>query len=244
MLTRTNYVLVHGARHGAWCWARLRETLIAQRDKRNVGEVVAPDLPGHGARKGEDLSRITLQDYVDTVVGEVTSRDLSNVVLVGHSLGGLTAPYVAARAAERIKRVVFLACAMPAEGDSMHDMWRKRGRPSPSVRQDGDWAGLTDEQRFRRMFCNDMEPRMADWMLKQLTPEPPKVFEEKVTRRDFVGRFPCTYVVHLYDQSVPVEEQRANAMLLGDPEMVDLKAGHDGMMTKPRDVARILLHYS
>ncbi|MFQ6117941.1 MAG: alpha/beta hydrolase, partial [Candidatus Bipolaricaulia bacterium] len=108
-----DYVLVHGAWQGAWGWARLKKSL-EERGQR----VLAVDLPGHGERIQADLAKIALQDYIDTVTEEIVKDDLHDVILVGHSLGGITVPYVAERIRERIKRLVFISCLLPDEGKS------------------------------------------------------------------------------------------------------------------------------
>src|SRR5690606_7323200 len=84
----SSFVLVHGGAHGAGCWDRLPPLLA--RDPR-VARVLAVDLPGHGRRlEAKPQAEITLDDYVDAVVGDVLGEDLADVVLVGHSLAGIT----------------------------------------------------------------------------------------------------------------------------------------------------------
>jgi pimeloyl-ACP methyl ester carboxylesterase len=82
--------------------------------------VVAIDLPGRGDRPG-DLSTIHVADFVDAVVDELESRDLHDVVLVGHSLAGLTIPQVAGRVPDRIRALVFVSCTVPRDGQTTYD---------------------------------------------------------------------------------------------------------------------------
>ncbi len=90
------FVLVHGAWHGAWCWAAVINQLEKLGDR-----AYAVDLPGHGMNQA-DRSKVTLQSYVDSVAEFIERHDLKNVVLAGHSLGGLTIPGVAAKIPARI----------------------------------------------------------------------------------------------------------------------------------------------
>jgi pimeloyl-ACP methyl ester carboxylesterase len=97
--------LVHGAWHGAWCWGRLVPPLVARGHR-----VVAVDLPCEDPDTGSS-------GYADVVCAALPPRD--DLVLVGHSLGGLTIPLVAAR--RPVRALVFLCAALPAFGESMEE---------------------------------------------------------------------------------------------------------------------------
>jgi pimeloyl-ACP methyl ester carboxylesterase len=86
-----NFVLVHGAWHGAWCWAGV----IAQLERAG-DRAYAVDLPAHGANR-LDPAKATRGLYVDSVMRFIEERNLHNVVLAGHSLGGMTIAGVAQR---------------------------------------------------------------------------------------------------------------------------------------------------
>jgi len=81
-------VLVHGGGLGKDCWNPMLPFLD--------GHVLAIDLPGRGDRPA-DLSKVGIADFVDAVVDDLESHDLHDVVLIGHSLAGITIPQVAAR---------------------------------------------------------------------------------------------------------------------------------------------------
>lgn len=102
----TTLVLVHGACHGSWCWEQLTPRLC----KRGY-EVVAPDLPCDDPSAG-------IEDYVDTVVSAIDPTD--DLVVVGHSLGALTIPVVAARI--EVSALVFLAGIIPLPGHALSDL--------------------------------------------------------------------------------------------------------------------------
>ena len=81
---------------------------------------LAVDLPGRGAHPA-DLTSLTIGDFVDSVVTDIEAADLHDVVLVGHSLAGLTIPGVAARPAGPVRRLVFVSCTVPRDGESTYD---------------------------------------------------------------------------------------------------------------------------
>ena len=106
------YVLVHGGGFGASCWDLLTPHL--------AGPVVAVDLPGRGKRPA-DLSTVTIADFVAAVVDEIVGNDLHDVVLVGHSLAGVTLPGVVGAVPDRLRHVVFVSAAIPADGTRVLD---------------------------------------------------------------------------------------------------------------------------
>ena len=79
----STFVLVHGAFHGAWCWYKVIAGLEAAGHR-----AIAPDLPGHGLDR-TPMETCTLDRYVSTVVAAIEAAE-EPVVLVGHSLGGVT----------------------------------------------------------------------------------------------------------------------------------------------------------
>lgn len=110
------FVLVHGAWHGAWCWARVLPAL------RAAGHTAhAVTLTGVGER-AHLLSRdITLGTHIGDVVNLTTCEELSGVVLVGHSYGGLVITGAADRLAGRaglLKHLVYIDAVVPHPGES------------------------------------------------------------------------------------------------------------------------------
>ena len=132
-VSKSAFVLVHGAWHGAWCYERIIPLLAA---KGHVA--IARDLPAHGlnasfpaayftrplnpATFGTEVSPVAatkLDDYVSSVlatIDEVRAMGFEKVILVGHSMGGVAITAVAERAPEKIAAVVYLTAFMPQSG--------------------------------------------------------------------------------------------------------------------------------
>ena len=231
------FVLVHGGAHGAWCWERMIPHLSH--------EAVAIDLPGRGERPAP-LEEITADDWADAVAGELAARDLRDVVLVGHSLAGITLPRVAERAADRIARLVFVSCTVPPEGEAVLDVLSPEVRPLAQRSQRNPVASALAEEVARPMFCNDMDEEEARSVLDQLVPEAWGPMLEPNRLAGLGLGIPATYVKLLQDQSIPPDLQDQMIRNIGAPdapdapEVVELDAGHDAMISKPRELAWIL----
>lgn len=225
------FVLVHGGAHGAWCWERVEPRLA--RDPR-VSAVLAVDLPGHGTRLAvKPQEDIALDDYVDAVVGDIERAGLTDVVLVGHSLAGITLPHVAARLPDRIRRVIYLSTTNPALGESVMD--ELLANPlSPTSR------GID----LTKAFCSDLDPETAAWLESRLGPEPPAPLETKVTRVAGPPEIPSTYILLEQDEVLPPAYQLEHAQRIGADEIVRLAAGHSAFASQPQALATLLLAYA
>ncbi len=107
------YVLVHGAWQGASTWAFVEEGL------RSKGhQVYVPTMSGAGIRQYELSPEITLETHVKDVLGGLEFEDLQDVILVGHSYGGMIITTVAEHAAERLSTLVYMDAFVPRDGQT------------------------------------------------------------------------------------------------------------------------------
>jgi pimeloyl-ACP methyl ester carboxylesterase len=112
-------VLVHGGAHAADCW-----DLTIDEIHRLAPEltVLAVDLPGRRGKPG-DLRTLTIADCVNSIVADIEDAGLDDVVIVGHSMAGLTVPGVVTKlAASRVREMILAAACVPGEGDAMVDV--------------------------------------------------------------------------------------------------------------------------
>jgi pimeloyl-ACP methyl ester carboxylesterase len=111
----TAFVLVHGAFHGGWCFRKLARLL-----EDNGHEVFTPTLTGLGERSHLlKMGSINLETHIRDVVNTLVWEDLTNVVLCGHSYGGMVISGVADLAPERIATLVYLDALVPQNGDTV-----------------------------------------------------------------------------------------------------------------------------
>src|SRR5713101_7587513 len=103
----STYILVHGAWHGAWCWQKVTPLLELAGHM-----VIAPDLPGHG-NDLTPLAAVTLASSVQCITDIIDAiPEKEEIILLGHSLGGMVISQGAEARAERIQRLVYLSALL------------------------------------------------------------------------------------------------------------------------------------
>jgi pimeloyl-ACP methyl ester carboxylesterase len=233
-------VLVHGGQHAADCW----EPTVAELRRRAPDvPVLAVDLPGRGSSPA-DLATVTVADWVDSVVRRIEAEGLNEVVLVGHSMAGLTVPGAVARlGAERVRRMILMAAAVPPQGSSILDTlsgplaWyagraARRGGPSSPM----------PRLLARMSFCNGMTPAQREFTLARRYGESTRVTAEPADRSALPREVPRTWILTLRDRAQSLATQRrAIAALGGVDEVVELDTCHDAMISAPAELAAILL---
>jgi pimeloyl-ACP methyl ester carboxylesterase len=111
------YVLVHGGGHGGWCYQPVARIL------RSKGHAVyAPSLTGLGDREHLLSPAVDLDMHITDIVKLLEFEDLRDVILVGHSYGGMVITGIADRATDRVGHIVFLDAATPKNGQSLVDV--------------------------------------------------------------------------------------------------------------------------
>ncbi len=233
------FVLVHGAMHGAWCWDEVAARLAAKGHR-----VVVPELPGHGRRAAE-VALASVDRYADAVVDAMAQAGVSRAVLVGHSMGGLVVAKAAERAVARIAHLVFLAAVVPPHGSSI--ALTNMSEPARAallalVRGRGDSTFAYPAETAWARWLGDLprrDPR-AIRALSLLTPQAARPFFERVDLRRFdTLTIPRTYIRCRRDAAVVPERAAAYAARLG-VRPLDLDAAHDPMLSRPDELVRLL----
>ncbi len=189
------------------------------------------DLPGHGARlEAKPQGEITLEDYIDSVVADILAADLEGIVLVGHSLAGITIPHVAARLPERMRRLVYLSTTNPELGRSVMD--EMQANPLSPISRGIDTTAA---------FCSDLDAATAAWLVGRLGPQPMGPMEAKTTRVAGPWSIPSTYVLLEEDEVLPPDYQLEHARRIGVDEVVRISAGHSVFASRPAQLAERLL---
>lgn len=204
-------------------------------------EVYTPTLTGLGEREHLLSPAVDLDTHVTDIVKILEFEDLRDVILVGHSYGGMVVTGVADRAADRIGHLAFLDAATPKNGQSLVDVAgpvilaaRKGGRMV-----DGMELVLYPGQD-PMSFYGVKDPEQVAWMKPKLTPHPWKCFEQKLVLENepAMRKIPQTHIVctsTLAHRDVPALEAAS------DGRVWDVETGHDLMISEPERVAELLL---
>ncbi|MBI3029302.1 MAG: alpha/beta fold hydrolase [Candidatus Rokubacteria bacterium] len=224
-MIKKEFVLVHGAAHGAWCWEE-----VAARLRARGHHVVAPELPGHG-RRAHERSRASVASYAAAVLDAMALEGVSRGIVVGHSMGGIVIPKVAEVAPARVAHLVFLAGVVLPDGGSMFEV-----HLSPSTRdlmaamaRGGGNGTIPFPAAFAwSRWMNDLPPGhpVVQAALPLLTPQPLRPFVERVDMKGFYAvSVPRTYIRCLKDVAVRPDRAAEYARCLG-VKPVDLDVAH------------------
>ena len=226
-------VLVHGSGMTSACWEPLLPFLQTP--------AIAVDLPGRG-RRPADLSQVGVKDFAAAVAEDIRSSGWDEVVLVGHSLAGLTLPRVPALVPGRIARLVFVSCALPPHGSSVVDALDPslQDYTRNEVLKGGGVTETLDPEMATALFCNDLSDDQTEWMLARMVPEAASVLLEPNDLSSLPKDLPRTWVRLLRDVAAPTETQDEYIKNLGGADVVDIDCGHMAMLSNPAALAAII----
>jgi pimeloyl-ACP methyl ester carboxylesterase len=234
----STYILVHGAFHGGWCYERVVPLLEA-----NGHIAIAVDLPGHGDNK-VPMADVTLDAYVDHVCAVVEAQP-EPVILVGHSLGGMTITQVSERLPENIAWVVYLTAVMPANGQSRGDLAKLETESVVSSNRipsaDGLSVTLPDEIIQPTFYgeCTDEDVAHAK---ERLVPQAVQIFQQPAeTTPERFGTVKRAYIECLRDNAIKIEMQRKMIELLPCDRVLTLDTDHSPFYSMPQELADALV---
>ena len=239
-MTLPALVLVHGGAHAADCWDLTVDEIHWLAPDLNV---LAVDLPGRRGKRG-DLSAVTIKDCVESVIADIEDAGLDDVVVCGHSLGGVTVPGVVAKlGTPRVLEMILAAAFLPPQGASVLDSlggplgWYARraagGRRSPVV---------MPRIAARLAFCNGMPTSQREFVLSRICGESIHLVTEKVDRSELPDDVSWTWILTRRDRSLSQRQQhRSIAALPGAGTVMPMDTCHDLMVSEPERLAKLLV---
>jgi pimeloyl-ACP methyl ester carboxylesterase len=226
----TTFALVHGAFCSASVWDLLRPELEARGHS-----VVTMDLPCDDPAAGSSA-------YADVVV-EALAGHPAPVVVVGHSLAGLTIPLVAAR--RPVSRLVFLSAFIPQPGRPFSDQYGEEGMFPPGdertgpVFHEGGMMTWPPERVIPGLFAPDVPPAIARPAAESLRPQSTTPHGEPCPLQAWPS-CPSSYILCTEDTAVGAEWARQAARERLHTEAIELPGGHMSMLSRPAELARAL----
>ncbi len=231
-----NVVLVHGAWHGGWCWVRLASLL-----RRAGHDVFTPTLTGLGERVHLASADVNLDTHIADIMGVLESEELGDVVLCGHSYGGMVITGVAERAAERIDTLVYLDAFVPEGGQSVFELMGPER--AGSIREQASRTG--DGWRIDPIPAEVFQVRDAGdaaWVDRRCVPQPIATFGQPIESAAAIGAIRRRVYIRADNDRVTAYAHCAeHAKSAADWDYHEIPAGHDVMVDEPEALADILL---
>lgn len=229
------FVIAHGAWSSGWAWKKMRPLL------RTAGhEIFTPSYTGLGERSHLATPDVSLETHIQDVVNVLFYEDLTDVILLGHSYGGMVATGVADRASERIRKVVYLDAFVPKDGQALNDL---TARP-PDVTPGTPTGGPPEAEGWLvppMPPSRDASPEDLAWVSARRGPQPHKTFSEPVRLSGAVDQLPRVYIKCTRINPGDVFEQFA-ARARSEPgwQYEEIDATHSPNVTAPAELAEIL----
>ncbi|HEY0844586.1 MAG TPA: alpha/beta hydrolase family protein [Noviherbaspirillum sp.] len=227
-----DFVLVHGAWHGAWCWKKILPDLWSAGHR-----AFAVTLTGTGERAHQLAAGIRLHTHIDDVAAVIEAEELQGAILVGHSYGGIVATGVADRLAERIAHLVYLDAVVPLPGES----WSSTH------------AAQTREQRRQAIAATGAIPPAdpalfgltgddAQWVARRQRPHPGGVYDDPLHfDAARVERLRRTFIDCTAPALATIAVMRERVRQQPGWQVLEIATGHDAMISAPDELLRHLL---
>jgi pimeloyl-ACP methyl ester carboxylesterase len=227
----TTFVLIHGASQGGWIWKFVAQHIAAQ------GHVVfTPTLDGCAERKAQVRAGITTESQADEIAGLLFFQDLSEVVLVGTSTGGMVMARAAELARERVHRVVFADALALLDGEALPDILQR-----PTAIDTEFTSGLSSEDFETRLFV-DLDPAVRRWAVERCVPQPIAVMRQAVRLERFWDQVWDAAVIWCRRSVNPPRSHLQRAATLLKARWYELDTGHYPMLSEPEALARLIMH--
>ena len=237
-----NFVLVHGAWHGAWCWRRVTEALIRAGHRAH-----AVTLTGLGERAHLLNPAITLETHITDVISAIVAEEMDDVVLAVHSYAGMLGTAVADRWPERLGHLVYVDSVVPQPGESWSSTHARSSREARMAA-----AAACPNFSFPPPDPSGFGLQGEDhaWVARRQTPHPGHTYQATL---DFdprrVAQVPRTFIncVQPPLPTIDVIRSRVTDPVFWDgawlpgSRLVTLTTGHDPMISVPETLTQLLI---
>jgi pimeloyl-ACP methyl ester carboxylesterase len=233
-----DFVLVHGAWHGAWCWRDVVPLLAAAGHRAH-----AVTLTGVGERVHLMSPAITLETFIADVVNAIEAEEMARPVLVVHSFAGMIGTALANRMPQRLSHLVYVDAVVPLPGESWSSTHAPATREARIAAAEGshDYSFPPPDPSVYGLAGAQHE-----WVKRRQVPHPGHTYTAALQfDPQRVARVARTFVDCRQPPlaTIDVSRQRArDPAFWGAPwKVVELATGHDPMVSAPHDLTRVLL---
>lgn len=232
----THFVLVHGGRHGGWAW---RDIVTRLSDLGHVAHT--PTLTEPGERSHLLRPDIGLETHVQDLVGVFEYGDLSDVVLVAHSYGGMPVAGAMEHLHDRVRSVVWLDAHLPREGESIFQLIgdERSAKMQAMADEDGEgWFVPTSDASWWGLE----DPEQIAWVNSKTTPQPIRTYTDRIGSTSRAWSHPGTTIECNPSRLPVIERDRQRQRAVDDPHFHHrmIEACHEPMLTHPDELTKLL----
>ena len=224
-------VLAHGAWSAAWAWKKMRPLMA-----RSGHSFFTPTYTGLGERAHLANPSIDLETHIEDVLGVLEFEDLRDVVLLGHSYGGMVATGVADRARARIAHLIYLDAFVPKDGESLFDLVPEEQRKWQQAS-----AAAGDGWRIApNPTPEDTSAEDQAWIANKRLPHPLKCMDTRLKLRNGPLTLPRSYIVATRNRHGPFGQFAALARTTPGWTCDEIDASHSPNVTAPEPLMALV----
>ncbi|HJV51304.1 MAG TPA: alpha/beta hydrolase family protein [Noviherbaspirillum sp.] len=227
-----DFVLVHGAWHGAWCWKKILPGLWTAGHR-----AFAVTLTGTGERAHQLAPGIALRTHIDDAAAVLEAEELRQAILVGHSYGGMVITGMADRMPDRIARLVYLDAVVPLPGES----WSST-HPAQTQAQRRQTIAATGSIPPADPGLFGLTGEDAQWVARRQTPHPGGVYDDPLQfDAARVAALARTFIDCNAPALATIAVMRERVRQQPGWQVREIATGHDAMVSAPEELLRLLL---
>ena len=240
------YVLVGGGWLGGWCWQR-----VARRLRGEGHEAYPVTLTGPGERVHLASPEVDLETHITDLVNLVEFEDLRDVVLLGHSYGGLVVTGAADKIPERISELVYLDTAPLPDGGSLIEKFppELRKRTEDRVRELGEgwkFPMPPPEELANMASLEGVDEDHLRLLYSRATPQPFGTYTQPLHLKNPAGEelpklgILCSFSLDQVKEMIASGNPLFRELARPEWRFVELPTGHYPMFSRPEDLAKLL----
>lgn len=242
----STFVLVHGSWHDGSAWNAVIKHLEAKGH-----QAFAPTIAGHGKGVNKNVNHA---QCTQSVIDYIVDKDLTDIVLLGHSFGGTIIMKVAeaisdgfAGQRQRIRRLIFFDAFILNDGESLNDNVPPHYQTLSDklAEESDDNTIMMPFEIWRETFLNDADLELAKFSYTQLSPEPYQPWIDKLDLKQFYSLpIPKSYLYCTEDNSLPQGAWGWHPRMssrLGLFRLVQMPGGHEVMFSNPVGLAEKII---
>ena len=225
------FLVCHGAWSAGWAWKKMHPLMAAGGHR-----LVTPTYTGLGERAHLANPSIDLETHIEDVLNVITYEDLRDIVLVGHSYGGMVATGVADRARDRVSQLIYVDAFVPADGQSLLDLYEADRPRLQELVKAGDGYRMPPNPT-----PPDTSPADQEWLSTRRVHMPIKCFEAGLKLQGGPLTLPLSYI---YATRITPQDTfgRFAKQANGDPawRYYEIDASHSPNVTAPEALMALL----